>query len=289
MDATRVHYNPLVLLAGDIGGTKTLLGLFKRASRRPERVVSRSYRTSDFSSFGEIIGAFTKDVGTPFVVDAAVAGVAGPVVGDAARLTHVEWSVSAAEIAAQLDTSHTRLLNDLEAMAIGASVLGPEEVVELQRGAARDDGNAAVIAAGTGLGQACLHRVNSRLYPVPSAGGHADFAARTDREIQLVHMLRRLYGRAAVEHVVSRREVRGIRRWGDRAADPAGAAGWTLHQGVLRQRPHVEPSREHSRPRDPDAGGGAPGCRRVRTGDHRLILRCLQRRQQLVPIRCNLC
>ena len=88
-------------------------------------------------------------------------------------------------------------------MAIGASVLGPEEVVELQRGAARDDGNAAVIAAGTGLGQACLHRVNGRLHPVPSEGGHADFAARTDREIQLVHMLRRQYGRADVEHVVS--------------------------------------------------------------------------------------
>ena len=203
VDATRVHYNPLVLLAGDIGGTKTLLGLFERVPRRPERVVSRSYRTNDFSSFGEVFGAFTKDVGTPFVVDAAVAGVAGPVVGDAARLTHIKWNVSAAEIAAQFDTPHVRLLNDLEAMAIGASVLGPEEVVELQRGAARDDGNAAVIAAGTGLGQACLHRVNGRLYPVPSEGGHADFAARTDREIQLVHMLRRQYGRAAVEHVVS--------------------------------------------------------------------------------------
>ena len=142
-------------------------------------------------------------MGTPFVVEAAVAGVAGPVVGEAARLTHVEWNVSAAEIAAKLGTPRVQILNDLEAMALGAAVLRPEEVIELQRGVARDDGHAAVIAAGTGLGQAYLHRVDGRLRPIPSEGGHADFAARTDREIEVVRMLRRLYGRAAVEHVVS--------------------------------------------------------------------------------------
>ena len=203
MDATRVHYNPLVLLAGDVGGTKTLLGLFEPAPRRPRLVVVHTYSTNDFSSFGEILQQFAKDLGTPFVVDAAVAGVAGPVVGDAAQLTHIEWNVSAAEIAAQLGTPRVKLLNDLEAMALGAGVLGPEELVELQRGVARDDGNAAVIAAGTGLGQAYLHRVNGRMRPFPSEGGHADFAARTDLEIDLLRMLRHVYGRAAVEDVVS--------------------------------------------------------------------------------------
>ena len=162
-----------------------------------------TYRTSDFSNFGEMIEAFTKDVGTPFVIDAAVAGVAGPVGGGTARLTHGEWNVSAADIAARLSTPRVGLLNDLEAMALGAGVLGPGELVELQRGAARDDGDAVVIAAGTGLGQAYLRRVNGRMRPFPSEGGHADFAARTDREIELVRMLRRLYGRAAVEHVLS--------------------------------------------------------------------------------------
>ena len=101
MDPTHVHYNPLVLLAGDIGGTKTLLGLFERAPRRPQLVVVHTYRTSDFSNFGEMIEAFTKDVGTPFVIDAAVAGVAGPVGGGTAQLTHGEWNVSAADIAAR--------------------------------------------------------------------------------------------------------------------------------------------------------------------------------------------
>jgi glucokinase len=96
-----------------------------------------------------------------------------------------------------------RLLNDLEAMANSADVLTDEEVFVLQPGIARADGNAVVIAAGTGLGEAYLHRVNGRLRPVPSEGGHADFAPRTDREIDLLRMLRADYGRAEVEHVLS--------------------------------------------------------------------------------------
>jgi glucokinase len=152
---------------------------------------------------GEILDAFTRDVRDPFVVDAAAAGVAGPVVGGRARLTNIEWDVSSAEIAARLNTSRVRLLNDLEAMALGTTVLAPDEVVQLQAGMAREDGNAAVIAAGTGLGEAYLHRVDGRLRPVASEGGHADFAARTDREIELVRMLRRIHGRAEVEHVLS--------------------------------------------------------------------------------------
>ena len=226
MDVTRVHYNPPVLLAGDVGGTKTLLGLFERGPRRPQVVVVHTYRTNDFSSFGEILEAFTRDVGTPFVVDAAVAGVAGPVAGGTARLTHVEWNVSTEDIAGRLNTARVRLLNDLEAMALGAGVLGPEEVVELQRGVAREDGNAVVIAAGTGLGQAYLHRVNGRLRPVPSEGGHADFAARTDREIELVHMLRRLYGRAAVEHVLSGSGLLNLHRFTHEGQDCQAIRGF---------------------------------------------------------------
>jgi glucokinase len=98
--------------------------------------------------------------------------------------------------------TRVRLLNDLEAMAMSMAVLVPEETAVLQEGVARPDGNAVVIAAGTGLGQAYLHRVNGKLTPVPSEGGHADFAARTDREMELVRMLTRDYGRAEVEHVL---------------------------------------------------------------------------------------
>ena len=203
VDATRLQYNPVVLLAGDVGGTKTLLGLFERRSRRPRLVELRTYLTSQFTSFDAILDAFARDVGASVTIDAAVAGVAGPVVAGRARMTNVVWDVDAFRIAAHLKIDRVQLLNDLEAMALGAGVLEPDEMIELQRGLRRDDGNAVVIAAGTGLGQAYLHRVNGRLMAMASEGGHADFAARTDRELTLVRMLRDLYGHAEVEHVVS--------------------------------------------------------------------------------------
>jgi glucokinase len=214
-----------MLLAADIGGTKTRFGLFQRAHGRPQRIATRTYLTNDYRSFSEILDAFTRDVKAPFVVDSAAAGVAGPVVDGTARLTNIEWDVSAAEIAAQLSTSRVRLLNDLEAMALGATVLSPEEVFRLQAGVAREDGNASVIAAGTGLGEAYLHRVNGRLRPVASEGGHADFAARTDREIELVRMLRRMYGRAEVEHVLSGPGLLNLHRFTHDGQDCAAIRG----------------------------------------------------------------
>ena len=192
-----------MILAGDVGGTKTLLGLFDVADRRPTQIAARAYSTSDFPSFSAILDAFASDIDRPMRIDAVAAGVAGPVVGNVARLTNIAWDISAAEIAARLGTARVQLLNDLEAMANSVEALAPDEFVLLHEGIQRADGNAAVIAAGTGLGQAFLHRVNGRLTPVPSEGGHADFAARSDREIELVRMLRELYGRAEVEHVLS--------------------------------------------------------------------------------------
>jgi len=90
-----------MLLAGDVGGTKTLLGLFERGDRRPRAVATLSYPTSAFSSFSGILDAFAHDVGQPFRLDAAAAGVAGPVVGNRAHLTNVAWTVSADEITAR--------------------------------------------------------------------------------------------------------------------------------------------------------------------------------------------
>jgi glucokinase len=166
-------------------------------------VATHEYATEAFPSFTSILDAFARDVGLAAPVTAVAVGVAGPVVANRAKLTNITWDVSAAEVTARLGTRHVQLLNDLEAMANSVEVLTPDEFVLLQEGVVRADGNAAVIAAGTGLGQAYLHRVNGRLQPVASEGGHADLAARTDREIELVRMLRDLYGRAEVEHVLS--------------------------------------------------------------------------------------
>jgi glucokinase len=192
-----------MILAGDVGGTKTLLALFEPAERRPTPVALHTYVTNDHESFTDILNAFARDVPRPFTVTAAAVGVAGPVIARRARLTNIAWDIAADEITARFGTPHVALLNDLEAMASSVEVLAANEFVTLHDGIERSDGNAVVIAAGTGLGQAYLHRVGNRLRPVPSEGGHADFAARTDREIELVRMLRDRYGRAEVEHVLS--------------------------------------------------------------------------------------
>lgn len=210
-----------MLLAADVGGTKTLLGLFERADRRPRPVRVLSYPTTAFSSFTAILDAFARDVG-PIRVDAAAAGVAGPVLAGHAHLTNIVWDVSEDEIAARLDIGRARLVNDLEALANSAELLVGEEVAVLQDGVPRADGNAVVIAAGTGLGQAYLHRVDGRLRPVASEGGHADFAPRTDREIELLQMLRGVYGRAEVEHVLSGPGLLNLHRF-THAGRPCGA------------------------------------------------------------------
>lgn len=205
------HYNPVsrshTLLAGDIGGTKTLLGLFSTTGGRPERVTVRIYPTARYDSFGAILDAFFGEVGRPDTIAAAAAGVAGPVANRRATLTNVGWSITADDIATNCSTPRVRLLNDLEATATSVEVLRHDELESLQAGSRDPNGNAAVISVGTGLGAALLHRVDGRLYPLSTESGHADFAARTDRELELVRMLRDRFGRAEVEQVLSGRGI----------------------------------------------------------------------------------
>ena len=191
-----------MIVGGDVGGTKTLLGLFEPAADRPRVSAVHSYATSAYGAIGQILEEFRRAIGT-VAIDAAAIGVAGPVVGTKAKLTNVPWDITVSEIAAGLGTNRVRMVNDLEALARSVVTLAPDDVHVLQPGRARADGNAAVIAAGTGLGEALLHRVDGRLRPAPTEAGHADFAARTDRELELVRMLRERYGRVEVEQVLS--------------------------------------------------------------------------------------
>lgn len=139
----------------------------------------------------------------PTTIEAMAVGVAGPIVQQSARLTNVAWEVSAADVSAQLGITRVRLLNDLEAMASAIDALTPDELATLQAGRCNPDGNAAVIASGTGLGEAYLPRSGGARSVLASEAGHADFAARSDRELDLVRMLRADFGRATVEHVLS--------------------------------------------------------------------------------------
>ncbi len=208
-----------MLLAGDVGGTKTLLGLFERGRPRPVPHVVHSYATTSFARFSDLLDAFARDVESLFTVEAVALGVAGPVVGDSAMLTNVGLHVAADEVGVRFGARRAVLLNDLEAMASAIDVLSPDELASLQEGTPLENGNMAVIAAGTGLGEAYLHRVGEAWRPVPTESGHADFAARTDRELELVRMLRERYGRAEVEHVLSGPGLLNLHRFTHRGGE----------------------------------------------------------------------
>lgn len=193
-----------MLLAGDIGGTKTLLGLFEPAPVRPRAIVVREFGTLDFADLASMIARFVEDVEAAGAsIEAASFGVAGPVVGDTARLTNIPWRVDRRQVAARFQLARVSLLNDLEATAYGVPVLQASETLSLQDGRPVNGGNIAIIAAGTGLGESCVCNFGGRYVPLPSEGGNADFAPRTEREIALVRDLIQRCGRAAVERVVS--------------------------------------------------------------------------------------
>src|SRR5688572_3973719 len=192
-----------MLLAGDIGGTKTLLGLFERDRERPRPMVVREYATLDFDSLDELTQVFLDDTGAGASVSGVCLGVAGPVTGLVARLTNVPWLVDLSVVAERLGDCPAQLLNDLEAMAYAVPVLEPDEVAVLQDGIAVAGGNAAIIAAGTGLGESLLHNVDGQFVPSASEGGHADFSARTPRELALVEYLTAIYGRVDNDRVIS--------------------------------------------------------------------------------------
>lgn len=198
-----IAYDLLMLLAGDVGGTKTLIGLFHPDDERPRSVVVREYATMDFDGLDDIVEVFLEDTNAARDIIAACVGVAGPVANNVARLTNGPWLADGHAVAARLQDAPVQLLNDLEAMAYAVAVLEPDELAVLQRGVASSTGNAALIAAGTGLGEALLHNVNGHFMPSASEGGHADFSARSARELALVGELTRIHGRVDVERVVS--------------------------------------------------------------------------------------
>ena len=194
----------LMLLAGDVGATKTLMGLCSPGRPRPAAVRTASFRTLDFPDLTSLSLEFLRQT-TAGVTDltGACFGVAGPVKDGRATLTNVPWDVDADAMCGPLHVKRADLLNDLEALAWWIPVAEPSEIEVLSRGTKDSDGGAALIAAGTGLGVALLPKVNGRLFTVPSEGGHVDFAPRTEKEDQLRRALTSAFGRAEIEQVLS--------------------------------------------------------------------------------------
>jgi glucokinase len=193
-----------MLLAGDIGGTKTLLGIFASSPERPRPIEVGEFVTLEYDALEPMIREFLAAQNIePRRIEAVCLGVAGAVTEQVARLTNVPWLVDGEVVEEAFSFKRVQIINDLEALAYGVTVLEPAELKALQVGVPLPDGNAAVIAAGTGLGEAMLHNIDGRFIPAASEGGHSDFAARTPREMEMVQQLTRIFGRVGVEVVLS--------------------------------------------------------------------------------------
>jgi glucokinase len=199
-----------VILAGDIGGTKTVLAL---CDDQLAIVRFEIYPSADHPSLDAIVAAFVSP-GDRAALTAACFGVAGPVTGGSAKITNLPWTIEAATLAAQLGGIPVTLLNDLQATALGTLVLPDTAFAVLQPAAAgvspsptpgpTPGPTIAVIAPGTGLGEALLVSSGAGYRALPSEGGHADFAPGTDDEIELLRHLRARHGgHVSYERVLS--------------------------------------------------------------------------------------
>jgi glucokinase len=193
-----------MILAGDVGGTKTNLGLFEDADGGLRAVREATYKNADHETFEAVLDAFLADAGRP-VLTAAGFGIAGPVIAGHVQMLNLPWSMDSGALGERLRVRHVGLLNDLEAAAFGMLFLPDEDFCELSPGIPRPHpGNVGVIAAGTGLGEAFLHWDGAEHQPVATEGGHSSFAATTDEEWQLACYLReRLGGHVSYERVLS--------------------------------------------------------------------------------------
>ena len=194
-----------MILAGDVGGTKTNVGLFEVEDGRPRLIRAESYVSEEHAGLAALLAAFL--AGHPEArIDAACFGVPGAVIDNRAETPNLSWDVDGGRIAAETGLPRVVLINDLVATAEGIPVLKEDELTTLQTGvpeAPGREGNRVLIAAGTGLGTALVPRIGDRWVPVASEGGHSDFAPRNEEEMGLLRYLRERFGRVSVERVLS--------------------------------------------------------------------------------------
>jgi glucokinase len=200
-----------MILAGDIGGTSTRLALFEvRSGKLSAAVPPQKFPSREHKGLNEIVQVFVdsqKSVRSAAPVEHAAFGIAGPIRDGKVRTPNLPWVIDAAELAAEFDIADVYLLNDLEANAHGIAVLEPADFVELNAGRADRKGNAAIISAGTGLGEAGIYFDGRQLHPFACEGGHADFAPRDALEAELLVYLSKRFppsaGHVSYERVLS--------------------------------------------------------------------------------------
>jgi glucokinase len=194
-----------MILSGDIGGTKTNLGLFHLENNKLISLHQSSFPSRNYVGLENIVTEFLAQVrlsGKSSAVEAACFGVAGPVVNQECIATNLPWIVSARNLAKTIGVKSVELMNDLEITAHGIGELSRDELVSLNEGVPVK-ANAGLIAAGTGLGVACLFWNGERLIPSASEGGHVEFGPRNHLEVRLLEYLFTQYEHVSIERIVS--------------------------------------------------------------------------------------
>lgn len=190
-----------MLLAGDVGGTKTNLGIYSTESGPRAPIVESTLPSGRYSSLEELVSEFLSQVSIE--VKCASFGVAGPVVGGRAKITNLPWVIDEAQLRETIHVDSVTLINDLDAIAYGVTLLGGKDLHTLNEGVPVPRGTLAVIAPGTGLGEAFLIWGGERYRAYPSEGGHADFGPNSDLEIGLLRYLQRKFGHVSLERICS--------------------------------------------------------------------------------------
>ena len=190
-----------MILAGDIGGTKTSVGMFRTGDSGPEAVRKSTYPSADHPGLSPIVADFLAQGDEE--IEAACFGIAGPVHRNRCRTPNLAWEVDGDEVARERGLPSLRLINDLLATAEGIPALRRDELFTLADGEADPTGTVALLAPGTGLGMSIVVRLDGGWHPIPTEGGHQSFAPRNEEEIGLQSLLEKLFGHVSVERIVS--------------------------------------------------------------------------------------
>jgi glucokinase len=240
MQSTRRGATTVRVLAGDIGGTKTLIQLADIGPGRYRVLLEQRYDSQAYPDFLPLVRDFLREVRDLEPADSACFAIAGPVIGQRGKVTNLPWQLNADTLAYELSVRAVRLINDFQAVGYGIEALRDQDlaVLQLQSGDARVYAPCAVIGAGTGLGQGILVWDDDHYEPLPTEGGHTDFAPTDERQIALLRYLMERYGHVSYERVLSgpglvniyeflrdsmpKRESSGLRQAME-AGDPAAA------------------------------------------------------------------
>lgn len=190
-----------MLLAGDIGGTKTVLALFTAEDGPHKPIKEARFKSGKYEKLANIVEEFLSQTGQQ--PEIATFGVAGPVHDEIVRVTNLPWVVDSKELRRVLQIEDVYLINDLEAIAFSIPALNESDLEKVKEGNRHSNGPIAVIAPGTGLGEAFLFWDGNRYRPIPSEGGHTDFAPATPLELELLKYLQPRLGHVSYERVCS--------------------------------------------------------------------------------------